>query len=120
PTTRRRLPLAGGRRRHPSRSIGARTLGHQDDAAVPQHHRRGTAEGADRSLGTAKTAQSSQPVTTSRHLGPLRIVSHLSVKGEPRRRLTCDRLIFLGFLARPAGLEPATSWFVARRSIQLS
>src|ERR1051326_2810324 len=23
-------------------------------------------------------------------------------------------------LARPAGLEPATSWFVARRSIQLS
>ena len=24
------------------------------------------------------------------------------------------------WLARPAGLEPATSWFVARRSIQLS
>jgi hypothetical protein len=23
-------------------------------------------------------------------------------------------------VARPAGLEPATSWFVARRSIQLS
>jgi hypothetical protein len=23
-------------------------------------------------------------------------------------------------MARPAGLEPATSWFVARRSIQLS
>jgi hypothetical protein len=25
-----------------------------------------------------------------------------------------------GEVARPAGLEPATSWFVARRSIQLS
>jgi hypothetical protein len=31
-----------------------------------------------------------------------------------------DVLIFLGKVAGPAGLEPATSWFVARRSIQLS
>ena len=28
--------------------------------------------------------------------------------------------IFLGKVVRLAGLEPATSWFVARRSIQLS
>jgi hypothetical protein len=30
------------------------------------------------------------------------------------------RQIVEEILARPAGLEPATSWFVARRSIQLS
>jgi hypothetical protein len=31
-----------------------------------------------------------------------------------------DRQISSEEVARPAGLEPATSWFVARRSIQLS
>src|SRR5438874_2811578 len=31
-----------------------------------------------------------------------------------------DLRVLLGNVAGPAGLEPATSWFVARRSIQLS
>ena len=37
-----------------------------------------------------------------------------------RERLTRERLVFLRNLVRPARLELATSWFVARRSIQLS
>ena len=44
---------------------------------------------------------------------PLRIVSHLSVNAALRDRLIRERLIFLKDLVRPAGLEPATSWFVA-------
>jgi hypothetical protein len=36
---------------------------------------------------------------------------------QPRERKVA---ISLRKVARPAGLEPATSWFVARRSIQLS
>jgi hypothetical protein len=43
-------------------------------------------------------------------------------RSESRRELEtagrnhCDKV----GMVRPAGLEPATSWFVARRSIQLS
>jgi hypothetical protein len=51
---------------------------------------------------------------------PLRIVSHLSVNAELRERLIRKLLIFFGKVVRPARLELATSWFVARRSIQLS
>ena len=36
---------------------------------------------------------------------------------RPPRR---DSRVLFGKVAGPAGLEPATSWFVARRSIQLS
>ena len=54
---RRRLPAAGGRRRHPHHSVDARPLRHQDDAAVPQHHGRGDAEGADRRLGTSPAVE---------------------------------------------------------------
>src|SRR5262249_10821183 len=109
------------------------TLGHQDDAAIPQHHRRRVASGADRRVGTSATVESGQSVTTSHHFEPLRIVSHLSVAMKLRVRLMWNGLRkavcqpearerFTGerWVARPAGLEPATSWFVARRSIQLS
>ena len=37
-----------------------------------------------------------------------------------RRRLRAWPFQLEVEMARPAGLEPATSWFVARRSIQLS
>ena len=53
------------------------------------------------------------------HGEPLRIVRHLSVGDSP----AADRFemtSFLRNLVRPARLERATSWFVARRSIQLS
>ena len=39
----------------------------------------------------------------------------VACQAEARERVTGERR-----LAGPAGLEPATSWFVARRSIQLS
>ena len=44
----------------------------------------------------------------------IQIVHDCSQPGEPGCANSLKRL------ARPAGLEPATSWFVARRSIQLS
>ena len=43
--------------------------------------------------------------------------SSLNRRAEP---VTQDLRIYMWEMARPAGLEPATSWFVARRSIQLS
>ena len=51
-----------------------------------------------------------------RREGRQRIVHNCSQAGRdgPRSAKSLKRL------ARPAGLEPATSWFVARRSIQLS
>jgi hypothetical protein len=54
------------------------------------------------------------------HFGPPQIVQNLSIGAQLPHALTDQLLDFLRILARPAGLEPATSWFVARRSIQLS
>jgi predicted P-loop ATPase len=53
--------------------------------------------------------------------GPVRLAYANSYERPNAAALTAiRRSIFLMILARPAGLEPATSWFVARRSIQLS
>jgi Phage integrase family len=58
-----------------------------------------------------------QPDMTVSH-GKLSVICQSSLAVTDARHR--NRLISSGNVARPAGLEPATSWFVARRSIQLS
>src|SRR5438093_6218644 len=75
---------------------------------------RGWIVGSTRSAHTMKSRSDFRPSRRYR----------LSVICQSYRRATIGRSsesrIFLGEVAGPAGLEPATSWFVARRSIQLS
>jgi hypothetical protein len=72
--------------------IKNRTFGYQDNAAIPQHHRRGAAQGADRRVGTSPAVEDSRQQSTEcrrtsrrrveatgNDREPLRIVSHLSV-----------------------------------------
>ena len=95
---RRRLPVLARRRRHPHHPVDARALRHQDDAAVPEHHRRGVAEGADRRLGTPAAVEGSRRITTTRRPASSRhrIVSHLSVGRQSRSRPIRNDGFFLG------------------------
>ena len=90
-------------------------LGHQDDAAVPEHHRRGVAEDADRRLGTppavegrrrvsvaalpARSPSASRilPAKAGSHTGPPQFVRHLSVGVSPAADRFRDDGVFLGF-----------------------
>lgn len=57
-----RVPASGRRRRHPHDSVDARTCRHQADAAVLEHHRRGTQESDDRGLGAPTPVEGGRPV----------------------------------------------------------
>lgn len=105
--SRRRLPAARGWRRYPDRPTGARTLRHQDDAAIPQHHRRGTAEGADRCVGAATSTARRRPLETAADCRePLRIVSHLSVSPPHPRGATSRSADFLRENGAPCRTRP--------------
>ncbi len=66
PASRRRLPSPGGGRRHPDDSADARPCRHQADAAIPQHHGRGTAESDDGRVGTPPPAPGGRPIAPNR------------------------------------------------------
>ena len=60
PASRRRLPAPGDGVDIRGDSVDARSLRHQDHAAIPQHHGRRSAEGADWCLGTAAAVEGSR------------------------------------------------------------
>jgi hypothetical protein len=79
------------------------------------------ADGAHESLEMGRLAvglgECWRPVVEGELWAPSAYYDSYYTRPQGAVTVTCKLLIGL---ARPAGLEPATSWFVARRSIQLS
>jgi len=84
PPARRRLPAARRRRRHPSRSVDPGPLGHQDNAAIPQHHRRGASARCNTHFGPPPCERTHQsPCCTGTGAGRWRCSTCIRGSGTP-------------------------------------